>query len=185
MLIVPYKGIIPKIAKSAYVAKNSALIGDVVIGNNSSIWFNTVLRGDVESIKIGNNTNVQDGSVIHTSRFNGPVEIGNNITIGHLSLIHACTIHSNAFIGMSATIMDYAVIEEYAFIAAGSLVPPKKIIKSNELWMGSPAQFVRYLTDKDLQYMEDNIRNYVELANLYKTQSQCKSHSTNNCKKLS
>ncbi|KJW02966.1 hexapeptide transferase family protein [Rickettsia endosymbiont of Ixodes pacificus] len=164
MLIIPYKGVTPRIDKSAYIAESSSLIGDVEIGSNSSIWFNTVLRGDVESIKIGNNTNVQDGSVIHTSRFNGPVEIGDNITIGHLSLIHACTIHNNA---MSTTIMDYAVIEEYAFIAAGSLIPPKKIIKSKELWMGSPAKFVRYLTDQDLEYMQDNVRNYVELASIY------------------
>ncbi len=128
MLIIPYKGVTPRIDKSAYIAESSSLIGDVEIGSNSSIWFNTVLRGDVESIK---------SSVIHASRFNGPVEIGDNITIGHLSLIHVCTIHNNAFIGMSATIMDYAVIEEYAFIAAGSLILPKKIIKSQELWMGS------------------------------------------------
>ncbi len=122
MLIIPYKGVTPRIDKSAYIVESSSLIGDVEIGSNSSIWFNTVLRGDVESIKIGNNTNVQDDSVIHTSRFNGPVEIGDNITIGYLSLIHACTIHNNVFIGMSTTIMDYAVIEEYAFIAAGSLI---------------------------------------------------------------
>lgn len=91
MLIIPYKGVTPRIDKSAYIAESSSLIGDVAIGSNSSVWFNTVLRGNVESIKIGNNTNVQDGSVIHASRFNGPVEIGDNITIGHLSLIHACT----------------------------------------------------------------------------------------------
>ncbi len=105
MIIIPYKGIKPNINKMAYIAPSSSIIGDVKIGSKSSIWFNTVLRGDVESIKIGNNTNVQDGSVIHTSRFNGPVEIGDNITIGHLSLIHACIIRNNAFIGMSSTIM--------------------------------------------------------------------------------
>lgn len=166
-MILPYKGIKPNINKTSYIAPSSSIIGDVKIGSNSSIWFNTVLRGDVESIKIGDNTNVQDGSVIHTSRFNGPVEIGDNITIGHLSLIHACIIRNNAFIGMSSTIMDYAVIEEYAFVAAGSLVPPKKIIKSKELWMGRPAKFVRYLTDQELEEMQDNVRNYVELANIY------------------
>ncbi|WP_342169822.1 gamma carbonic anhydrase family protein [Rickettsia endosymbiont of Seladonia tumulorum] len=167
MIIIPYKGIKPNIDKTAYIAPSSSIIGDVKIGSKSSIWFNTVLRGDVESIKIGDNTNVQDGSVIHTSRFNGPIEIGNNITIGHLSLIHACIICNNAFIGMSSTIMDYAVIEEYAFVAAGSLVPPKKIIKSKELWMGRPAKFVRYLTDQELEEMQDNVRNYVELTNIY------------------
>lgn len=167
MTVIPYKGIKPEIDKTAYIASNSSIIGDVKIGKGSSIWFNSVLRGDVESIKIGNNTNVQDGTVIHTSRFNGPVDIGDNITIGHLSLIHACTIQSNAFIGMRSTIMDYAVIEEYAFIAAGSLITPRKIVKSKELWMGCPAKFVRYLTDEELDSMQDNVRNYVELARAY------------------
>ncbi|HJD56014.1 MAG TPA: gamma carbonic anhydrase family protein [Rickettsia endosymbiont of Pyrocoelia pectoralis] len=167
MINIPYKGIIPKIDEEVYIAPNASLIGDVEIGKGSSIWFNTVLRGDVESIKIGNNTNVQDGSVIHTSRFNGPVEIGNNVTIGHLALIHACRIHNNAFIGMRSMIMDYAVIEEYAFVAAGSLIPPKKIIKSRELWMGSPAKFIRHLTDQDIEHMQDNVTNYVKLAYRY------------------
>ncbi|WP_341790408.1 gamma carbonic anhydrase family protein [Rickettsia endosymbiont of Polydrusus tereticollis] len=165
--IVPYQGITPEIDKEAYIAPSSTLIGAVKVGSKSGIWFNTVLRGDVNSIKIGSNTNIQDGTVIHTSRFNGPVEIGNNVTVGHLALIHACKIHNNAFIGMRSTIMDYSIIEEYAFIAAGSLIPPNKIIKSKELWMGSPAKFVRYLTDQDLEYMEDNIKNYVNLADTY------------------
>ena len=167
MNIIPYKGIKPKIDETAYIAPTSSIIGDVEIGKNSSIWFNTVLRGDVESIKIGENTNVQDGTVIHTSRFNGPVRVGDNITIGHLSLIHACTIHNNAFIGMSCTIMDYAVIEEYAFIAAGSLVTPNKVVKSRELWIGRPAKFVRYLTDQELEEMHDNVRNYVKISRDY------------------
>jgi len=166
-MIISYKGIKPKIDETAYIAPTSSIIGDVKIGKNSSIWFNTVIRGDVESIKIGDNTNVQDGTVIHTSRFNGPTKIGDNITIGHLSLIHACTIHNNAFIGMSSTIMDYAVIEEYAFIAAGSLVTPNKVVKYKELWMGRPAKFVRYLTDQELEVMQDNVRNYVMLADMY------------------
>lgn len=165
--IIPYQGVTPEIDKEVYIAPSSTLIGEVKVGSKSGIWFNTVLRGDVNSIKIGSNTNIQDGTVIHTSRFNGPVEIGNNVTVGHLALIHACTIHNNAFIGMRSTIMDYSIIEEYAFIAAGSLIPPNKIIKSQELWMGSPAKFVRYLTDQDLEYMEDNIKNYVNLADTY------------------
>ncbi|WP_342269919.1 gamma carbonic anhydrase family protein [Rickettsia endosymbiont of Orchestes rusci] len=165
--IIPYQGVTPEIDKEAYIAPSCALIGAVKVGSKSSIWFNTVLRGDVNSIKIGSNTNIQDGTVIHTSRFNGPVEIGNNVTVGHLALIHACTIHNNAFIGMRSTIMDYSIIEEYAFIAAGSLIPPNKIIKSKELWMGSPAKFVRHLTDQDLEYMKDNVKNYVTLADTY------------------
>ncbi|MFY9589598.1 gamma carbonic anhydrase family protein [Rickettsia endosymbiont of Halotydeus destructor] len=165
--IISFKGIVPEIDKETYIAPNCVLIGAVKVGSKSSIWFNTTLRGDVNSIKIGNSTNIQDGTVIHTSRFNGPVEIGDNVTVGHMSLIHACTIHSNAFIGMRATIMDYSVIEEYAFIAAGSLVPPNKVIKSKELWMGSPAKFIRYITEQELEHMKDNIKSYVELTKAY------------------
>lgn len=146
---------------------HSSIIGDVTIGKNSSVWFNCVLRGDVAPIKIGNNTNIQDGTIIHTSRFNGPALIGNNVTVGHACLIHACTIHDNAFIGMRATIMDYSVIEEYGFVAAGSLVTSNQIIKSKELWLGSPAKFVRYLTNKDLDVMIDNSQNYINLTNTY------------------
>ncbi|XVN43502.1 MAG: gamma carbonic anhydrase family protein [Candidatus Rickettsia vulgarisii] len=165
--LLPYKDTYPKIDKEAYIADHSSIIGDVSIGKNSSVWFNCVLRGDVAPIKIGNNTNVQDGTIIHTSRFNGPVSIGDNVTIGHASLIHACTIHDNAFIGMRATIMDYSVVEEYGFVAAGSLVISNQIIKSKELWMGSPAKFVRYLTNKDLDAMLDNSQNYINLTNYY------------------
>lgn len=165
--IITYQNIFPEIAKSAYVAPNCTIIGDVKVGDYSSVWFNVTIRGDVNPIRIGNNTNVQDGSVIHTSRFNGPVMIGDNVTIGHLSLIHACTIGNNAFIGMNSTIMDYSIIEEHAFIAAGSLIPPNKIVKSYELWMGSPAKFIRHLTDKDLEYMKDNIKSYTNLAATY------------------
>ena len=130
--LLPYKNIYPKVDKEAYIADHSSIIGDVTIGENSSVWFNCVLRGDVAPIKIGNNTNIQDGTIIHTSRFNGPVSIGDNVTIGHACLIHACTIHDNAFIGMRATIMDYSVIEEYGFVAAGSLVTSSQVIKSKE-----------------------------------------------------
>ncbi|MCC8417637.1 MAG: gamma carbonic anhydrase family protein [Rickettsia endosymbiont of Bryobia graminum] len=165
--LLPYKNIYPNIDKEAYIADHSSIIGDVTIGKNSSIWFNCVLRGDVAPIKIGNNTNIQDGTIIHTSRFNGPALIGNNVTVGHACLIHACTIHDNAFIGMRATIMDYSVIEEYGFVAAGSLVTSNQIIKSKELWMGSPAKFVRYLTNKDLDVMIDNSQNYINLTNTY------------------
>lgn len=165
--LLPYNNIYPKIDKETYIADYSSIIGDVTIGKNSSIWFNCVLRGDVAPIKIGNNTNIQDGTIIHTSRFNGSVFIGDNITVGHACLIHACAIHDNAFIGMRATIMDYSVIEEYGFVAAGSLVTSNQVIKSKELWMGSPAKFVRYLTNKDLDAMIDNNQNYVNLTNSY------------------
>ncbi len=164
---INYKGITPKIDKTVYIADNCCIIGDVSIGSQSSVWFNCVIRGDVSPIQVGNNTNIQDGTIIHTSRFNGPVIIGNNVTIGHCSLIHACTIQNNAFIGMRATIMDNCLIEEYGFIGAGSLLTPNKIVKSKELWMGCPAKFIRYLTDGELDSMQSNSKEYVDLANSY------------------
>src|SRR5690349_644884 len=109
--IITFNGLIPKIDKTAFIAQGAMIAGDVTIGKNSGIWFNSVLRGDVNPIKIGDCTNVQDGTIIHTSRFDGPVIIGNNITIGHLALIHACTIMDNAFIGMQSTIMDKTIVE--------------------------------------------------------------------------
>jgi carbonic anhydrase/acetyltransferase-like protein (isoleucine patch superfamily) len=166
--ILPFKNIYPQVDETAYIADNCALIGDVKVGKNSNIWFNSVLRGDVDFINVGDNTNIQDGSVIHTSRFNGPTNIGNNITIGHMALIHACTIKDFAFIGMNSTIMDYVIVEEYGFVAAGAVLTPGKIVKSMELWAGVPAKFVRKITDDEITEMKANTNYYVELAAEYK-----------------
>jgi carbonic anhydrase/acetyltransferase-like protein (isoleucine patch superfamily) len=166
-IIIPYKGIYPQIDPSSYIAEGAAIVGDVTIGKNSSVWFNSVIRGDVAKITIGDNTNIQDGTVIHTSRFNGPTYIGNNITIGHMVLIHACTIKDNAFVGMKSVVMDHSVVEEYGFVAAGALVTPSKVIKSKELWSGVPAKFVRFVTDDELEFMLDNVQNYCKLAKEY------------------
>lgn len=162
--LIPYGNTAPIIDQQAYIADNCSIIGAVLIGQGSSVWFNSVLRGDVASINIGQNTNIQDGTIIHTSRFNGPVQIGDNVTVGHCCLIHACTIRNNAFIGMRSTIMDYCIVEEQAFVAAGSLLTPNTIVKSKELWMGSPARFARYLTEADLEMMQSNSDHYVTLA---------------------
>lgn len=169
--LVPYKGISPKIHHMAFIADGAVIAGDVEIMENSSVWFNSVLRADVALIRIGKNTNIQDGSVIHTSRFGGPTHIGDNVTIGHLALIHACTIADNAFIGMRATVMDKAIIEEFAFVAAGSLVTPNKVVRKRELWAGSPAKLVRFITDDEIAFMKDNVSNYIRLANNYKEQN--------------
>lgn len=168
---INYKNLTPQIHREAYIAEGAIIAGDVSIEKNSSIWFNSVIRGDVARVSIGSNTNIQDGSVVHTSRFNGPTIIGNNITIGHMALIHACTIEDNAFIGMQAIIMDNAIVEEYGFVAAGSLVSPSKIIRKAELWVGRPAKFVRMITDEEKEFMQDNMRNYVELSRSYKNKN--------------
>ena len=166
--LLPFKGIVPRIDASAYIADGAVIAGDVKIEENTSVWFNCVLRGDVAPIVVGKNTNIQDGTVIHTSRFDGPTYIGNNITIGHLALIHACRIEDNAFIGMQATIMDKAIIKEYAFVAAGSLVTPGKVVKAREMWAGRPAKFLRMVTDEEIDFMKDNVDNYINLARNYK-----------------
>jgi len=165
--ILAYKNFFPMIDHSAFIGDYCVIIGDVKIGANSSIWFNSVIRGDVCPIRIGDNTNIQDGSIVHTSRFNGPTNIGNNITIGHKAMIHACTIKDYAFIGMSATVLDGAIVEEYGFVAAGAVVTPGKIVKSMELWAGVPAKFIRNLTEDDLFQMQDNCDSYVQLAREY------------------
>lgn len=167
MKLINYKGLYPEISKDAYIADGVIIAGDVQIGANSSIWFNSVLRGDVAPIRVGKNTNIQDSSVVHTSRFDGPTNIGSNVTIGHMALIHACTIKDNAFIGMSSTIMDKVVVEEFAFIGAGSIVTPGKIVKFREMWMGAPAKFIRFISEDEEKFMQDNVKNYVELAKNY------------------
>ena len=166
--IIKFKNLEPKIHKSVYLAEGAIVAGDVTISDKASIWFNTVLRGDVSPIIIGENTNIQDGCIVHTSRFDGPTNIGSNVTVGHMALIHACTIGDNAFIGMQSTIMDKVIIEEYGFVGAGSLVSPGKIIRKRELWVGSPAKFVRNITDSELDFMRDNIESYVDLSREYK-----------------
>lgn len=165
--ILKYKNLYPQIHPSVFLADGAVIAGDVIIGEDSGIWFNCVLRGDVNPITVGKRTNIQDGTVVHTSRFDGPTHIGNDITIGHLALIHACTIKDNAFIGMQSTIMDKAIIEEYAFVAAGSLVTPGKTVKSKEMWAGSPAKFLRYITEEEIDFMHDNVANYIQLAKEY------------------
>jgi carbonic anhydrase/acetyltransferase-like protein (isoleucine patch superfamily) len=167
-LIGPYRGIMPQIDPTAYLAQTAVILGDVVIGANSSIWHHVLIRGDVNTIRIGSGTNIQDGTVVHVSRTKtGRTIIGDNITIGHQALIHACELQDRAFIGMKACIMDGAVVESNAMVAAGALVTPNKIVRSGELWMGSPARFVRKLTAEDLHYMHENASEYRMVASHY------------------
>ena len=168
MIILPYKNKQPSINKTSFIAQTANIIGEVSIGANSNIWFNTVLRGDVAKIIVGENTNIQDGSIIHVGSNGGDTIIGNNVTIGHKCLIHAATIKDNSFIGMGAIVMDGAIIEEGAWVAAGALVTNNKIVKSGEIWAGSPAKFFRHLNQEESKHILDSARNYVVLANEYK-----------------
>ena len=139
-LLLPYRHHWPRVAPSAFVAAGSSVIGDVVLGAESGIWFNCVLRGDVNHIRVGARSNVQDGTIIHTATADGPTLIGEGVVVGHMCLLHACVLEDGCMIGMGATVMDYAVVESGAWVAAGALVTPGKRVKGGEMWMGRPAQ---------------------------------------------
>ncbi|MGG5252617.1 gamma carbonic anhydrase family protein [Neobacillus sp. SM06] len=175
-MIYPYKGKTPKIADSAYIADYVTITGDVAIGEESSIWFNTVIRGDVAPTIIGRKVNVQDNSVLHQSP-NNPLILEDEVTIGHQVLLHSCIIKKKALVGMGSIVLDQAVIGEGAFIGAGSLVPQGKVIPPNTLAFGRPAKVIRELTAEDIADMERITREYAEKAAYYKS-IQASSHTS-------
>lgn len=171
-IILSYKGTVPTIAADAFIAQTAVVTGDVVVGAQSSVWYGCVLRGDVNTIRIGDHTNIQDGTVVHVTRETHPTVIGSGVTIGHGCTLHGCTLQDNCFVGMGATVMDGAVVESGAMVAAGALVTPGKVVKSGELWGGSPAKLLRPLTEKELAFFPVSARNYAELGWDYLVQSK-------------
>jgi gamma-carbonic anhydrase len=167
-LILPYKGIMPKIADDVFIAPNAVIVGDVTIGKGSSVWFGAVIRGDVMPITIGERTNIQDNSVIHVTRKIGPTVIGSGITIGHAVMLHACTIEDNAFIGMRSVMLDFSVVQEGGMLAAGAVLTPRKQVGSGELWAGSPASLMRPMRQDEKDFIPVSAENYVRLANDYR-----------------
>jgi carbonic anhydrase/acetyltransferase-like protein (isoleucine patch superfamily) len=168
-LILPYKGVTPRIHPSAFIAEGAVIIGDVEIGADSAIWFNCVVRGDVNEIRIGERTNIQDGSIIHVTRGGHGTYIGSGITVGHHSVLHACTLKDNCFVGMSATLLDGSVVETNAMLAAGAVLTPGKTIPTGELWAGNPAKKLRDLRESDLAFFPVSAQGYVELAKDYQS----------------
>lgn len=166
-IILPYNGVMPTIHPTAFIAPGAVIIGDVTIGEEANIWFGCVLRGDVQSISVGPRTNIQDGTVVHVTRVTGPTTIGAGITIGHKALLHACTLEDDCFVGMGATVMDNAVIESGAMIAAGALLTPNKRIPSGQLWAGNPAQYFRDMKPQETDFIGVSAANYVKLAHEY------------------
>lgn len=177
MDIRSHRDIHPSIADSVYVDPTSVIIGDVVIGDYSSIWPLTVIRGDIHRIRIGNHTSVQDASVLHVTHagpYNPdgyPLIIGNRVTIGHKVMLHGCTIGDRVLIGMAAIIMDGAVVEDEVIIGAGTLVPPGKVLESGYLYVGSPVRQARKLTDSELDYFHYTSQKYVDLAAEYRAKT--------------
>lgn len=167
-LILPYRTKAPAIAADAFVAKNAVVIGDVVIGTQSSIWYGCTVRGDVNNIIIGARTNIQDGTVIHVSSYTQGTYVGDDCTVGHMALLHACTVGHRVLVGMQACVMDDAEVGDDVIIAAGALVTPGKKIPSGQLWAGRPAKYVRDLTPDDLEMLKVSAQKYVELAAEYR-----------------
>ena len=176
MTIRSLRGLSPEIAESAYVDESAVVIGDVTIGEDSSIWPMTVLRGDDQAIVIGKRSNIQDGSVIHVASDNElypggiPTIIGDDVVVGHKVLLHACTIGNQCLIGMSSTILDGAVIEDGTVLGAGSLVPMGKRLEGGYLYIGSPAKRVRKLGNKEKYFLKYAANHYVELKEAYKAE---------------
>ena len=162
-------GVTPTVAPDAFIAPTAAVIGDVTVGSETGIWFHCLVRGDLQFIRIGARTNIQDGAIIHVDSGRFSTTIGDDVTVGHNAVIHACTLKNRAFVGISATVLDDAVIEEGGMLAAGGLLTPGKVIGRNELWAGTPARLLRVMDDDERKKFDRNAEVYRELARRFRT----------------
>lgn len=171
MAIRDYMGIRPAIAASAYVDDTALVIGDVTVGDDSSLWPMTVARGDVHRITIGARTNIQDGSILHVTSDNRftpggfALTVGDDVTVGHAAVLHACSVMNKVLVGMGAILLDGVIVEEKVMIGAGALVSPGKVLESGYLYLGSPAKKVRALKQEELEYLDFSAQHYVDLKN--------------------
>ncbi len=175
-MIKEFLGKTPQIHSTAFIVESADIIGDVTLGEESSVWFNVTIRGDVNKITIGVRSNVQDNVCIHVMNQTGPTIIGDEVTIGHGAVVHGCTIRDRVLVGINATILDKAVIESDVIIAAGSLVPPNKTLESGYLYMGSPAKAARKLSDDEIASIKKYSENYVKYSRAYQGKDK---YSTN------
>lgn len=160
-LILPVKGVLPTIAPTCFIAENATIVGDVVLGDHSSVWFNAVVRGDVNSIRVGQYTNIQDGAVIHCAYQTAATEIGDFVNIGHQAMVHGCTVKNNVLIGMGAIVMDHATVEEFVIIAAGTVVLENTRCESGYLYAGVPAKRIKALSEEQVEMLKKLPHNYV------------------------
>ncbi|NCO63867.1 MAG: gamma carbonic anhydrase family protein [Flavobacteriales bacterium] len=167
-IIKPLNGISPQIPDDCFIAENATIVGEVTMGNQCSVWFNAVIRGDVHFIKMGNKVNVQDGAVIHATYKTSPTTIGNNVSIGHNALVHGCTIHDNVLVGMGSIIMDDCVVESNSIIAAGAVVTKNTRVESGSIYAGIPAKKVKDINQELISGEINRIAdNYVKYASWY------------------
>lgn len=171
--LAPHHGATPMLAAGAWVHPRATVIGEVSLGQDASVWPGAVIRGDVNSIAIGEASNIQDGSVLHVSHktplspAGGPLVVGARVTVGHTVILHACTIEDECLIGMGSIILDRAVVQKHVLLGAGSLVPEGKVLESGHLYLGRPAKLVRQLTDEEIAYFSYSAQHYVALARSY------------------
>jgi len=165
----PVVPLFPSVDPSAFVARGTQLIGDVTIGEQASIWFNCVLRGDVQRISIGCRTNIQDGTIIHGTTNGLPAIIGDDVTVGHGAILHACTLEDGSFVGFGARVLDGAVVQSGGMLAAGAVLSPRKTVGTGELWAGNPARLLRTLSDEERVNLSQAASRYVALIELYKS----------------
>jgi carbonic anhydrase/acetyltransferase-like protein (isoleucine patch superfamily) len=174
MTVRSFEGTTPVIPATAYVDDTALVIGDVRLGEDVSIWPMSVLRGDINSIRIGDRSNIQDGSVLHVTHDSDydpgghALSVGSDVTVGHGVILHACTVGNRCLVGMGSTLLDGAVLEDGVVLGAGSLVSPGKVLEGGYLWLGSPARKVRALTDEERAFLEYSARHYVDLKNRHR-----------------
>lgn len=167
-IIKKVKGITPVIPESCYLAENAVIAGEVTMGEDCSVWFSAVIRGDVHFIKMGNKVNVQDGAVIHATYMMSPTTIGNNVSIGHNAIVHGCTVHDNVLIGMGSIVMDDCIIESNSIIAAGAVVPKNTIVKAGSVYAGIPAKKIKDVSPELVTGEIERIaNNYVKYASWF------------------
>ena len=167
-LILPVKGIHPKFGKNCFLAENATVVGDVEMGDNCSVWFNAVVRGDVHFIKIGDNTNIQDGAVIHCTYQKAPTVIGNKVSIAHNAVVHGCTVQDKVLIGMGAIVMDHVVIETGSIVAAGAVVLANTIVEAGYVYAGNPAKKIKKVGQELGEVFERTANNYIKYAKWFK-----------------
>jgi gamma-carbonic anhydrase len=167
MLVLPFGGKKPRVGEGCYIAENASVIGDVEIGNDCSIWFGTVLRGDVNQIHVGSRTNIQDNCVLHVTHERWPTVVAEEVTIGHGAIVHGCTVKRGALIGMGARVLDGAVVGECALVGAGALVSEGMRVPPRTLAVGVPARVRRDLTDDEIARLEQSWRHYVQIKDRY------------------
>lgn len=168
-IIKPVHGILPQFGGNCFLAENAVVVGDVVMGEDCSVWFHAVVRGDVHYIRIGNKVNIQDGAIIHCTYQRAPTQIGNNVSIGHRAIVHGCTIYDNVLVGMGAIIMDHAVVEENVLIAAGAVVLENSRLESGHIYAGIPAKKVKALSEETFKDTIGRIAdNYIMYADWFR-----------------